>query len=114
MRPPAATAALHVVRALVLISVSAAAAAALARRRGRAAEVLRAQNVVKGGTRILLSIDIGSSSVRCSAYTVESRPLLVPGCAVQIKHPVVRESDGSADADEVIGLVDRAVDCCFR
>lgn len=73
----------------------------------------QAKRAVEGGARILLAIDIGSSSVRCSAHLVGSPPLLVPGCAVQIKQAVVRDC-GTADADEVVDLVDRAVDRCFR
>ena len=65
------------------------------------------------GVRLLLAIDIGSSSVRCSAFTVGSPPVPVPGCAVQLKHAVVKK-DGTADAEEVIDLVDAAVDRCFR
>lgn len=112
-------------RALVLLSVSSAAAAAVAvavvassavtRRRRQAThddEASQAKRAVEGGARILLAIDIGSSSVRCSAYIVGSPPLPVPGCAVQMKHAVVRDC-GTADADEVVDLVDRAVDHCF-
>lgn len=100
---------------LSVSSVVVAVAASVTRKRGQATrdEVSQAKRAVEGGARILLAIDIGSSSVRCSAYIVGSPPLLVPGCAVQMKHAVVRDC-GTADADEVIDLVDRAVDRCFR
>ena len=108
-------------RGLVVLSVSSAAAvivavaAAVTRKRRRATndEVSQAKRAVEDGARILLAIDIGSSSVRCSAYLVGSPPSLVPGCAVQMKHAVVRDC-GTADADEVVDLDDRAVDRCFR
>lgn len=111
-RPNSASAA-RAVRALALLSVLAAAAAALRRRRRKASREAQTKTVVGRGVRLLLAIDIGSSSVRCSAYTVGSPPLLVPGCAVRLKHAVVKK-DGTADAEEVIDLVDTAVDRCFR
>eukprot|EP00752_Nemacystus_decipiens_P010274 g9156.t1 len=80
--------------------------------RRRARRVAQAKGVVGRGVRLLLAIDIGSSSVRCSAYTVGSPPLPVPGCTVQLKHAVVKK-DGAADAEEVVDLVDEAVDRCF-
>lgn len=112
-------------RALTLLSFAAAASAILAerRRRRRIAKHIEAQTIVRkcGENRIVLAIDIGSSSVRCSAYTAAGvdgggrclRPVLVSGCAVKIKHTVVC-NDGTADAEEVVELVDRAVDQCFR
>lgn len=114
MRPSRISAsAARAVRALALLSVLAAAAAALRSRRRKATRVAQAKSIVGRGVRVLLAIDIGSSSVRCSAYTVGSPPLLVPGCAVQLKHAVVKE-DGTADAEEVVDLVDTAVDRCLR
>lgn len=113
----AAPAAQISLRAVALLSVLAAATAAVAagfqRKRRQAGREAQAKTVVGRGVRVLLAIDIGSSSVRCSAYTVGSPPVLVPGCAVQIKHAVVK-ADGRADAEEVIDLVDTAVDQCFR
>ncbi|CAM9098022.1 unnamed protein product [Ectocarpus fasciculatus] len=94
------------------LSVLAVATAAVTRERRRASRVARAKSIVRRGVRVLLAVDIGSSSVRCSAYTVGSPPVLVPGCAVQLKHAVVGE-DGTADAEQVILLVDEAVDKCF-
>lgn len=117
MAPTSAnTSAERAVRTLVLLSVLGGAAAAAAlqrRRRRRAGRVAQAKSVVGRGVRVILAIDIGSSSVRCSAYTVGSPPLLVPGCAVQLKHAVVRK-DGTADAEQVVELVDASVDRCFR
>eukprot|EP00903_Cladosiphon_okamuranus_P014974 g13859.t1 len=101
------------VRALALLSVLAATAAALRRRRRKASREAQTKSVVGRGVRLLLAIDIGSSSVRCSAYTVGSPPLLVPDCAVQLKHAVVKKEDGTADAEKVVDLVDSAVDRCF-
>lgn len=115
-RTTKAAAAAGALRALALLSVlaaTAAAAAGLQRKRRHASRVARAKSVVGRGVRVLLAIDIGSSSVRCSAYTMGSPPVLVPGCAVQIKRAVVKE-DGTADAEEVVDLVDAAVDRCFR
>lgn len=109
----ASSSASRAVRVFALLSVMAAAAAALRRRRRKAIRVAQAKSVVGRGVRLVLAIDIGSSSVRCSAYTVGSPPLLVPGCAVQLKHAVVKE-DGTAEAEEVVRLVDTAVDRCFR
>ncbi|CAM9534609.1 unnamed protein product, partial [Ectocarpus sp. 12 AP-2014] len=94
------------------LSVLAVATAAVTRERRRASRVARAKIIVRRGVRVLLAVDIGSSSVRCSAYTVGSPPVLVPGCAVQLKHTIVKE-DGMADAEQVILLVDAAVDKCF-
>lgn len=94
------------------LCVLAVATAAVTRERRRASRVAQAKSIVRRGVRVLLAVDIGSSSVRCSAYTVGSPPVLVPGCAVQLKHAVVKE-DGTADAEQVISLVDAAVDKCF-
>ncbi|CAM9562905.1 unnamed protein product [Ectocarpus sp. 4 AP-2014] len=94
------------------LSVLAVATAAVTRERRRASRVARAKSIVRRGVQVLLAVDIGSSSVRCSAYTVGSPPVLVPGCAVQLKHAIVKE-DGTADAEQVILLVDDAVDKCF-
>lgn len=114
MNPSTATRTLvQVIQAIVVISISAVATAALSRKWKRAALVSEAKSFVPDGSSLLLAIDIGSSSLRCSAYTVGSPPRLVPGCAVQIKHAILRE-DGTADANEVVRLVDRAVDQCFR
>lgn len=113
-----AVALLSVLAATTAVVAAAAAAAAAAgnhrKRRQAASRTALAKSVVGRGVRVLLAIDIGSSSVRCSAYTVGSPPVLVPGCAVQIKHAVVKAVDGTADAEEVIDLVDMAVDQCFR
>lgn len=80
--------------------------------------------------RILLAIDIGSSSVRCSAYTFGSArdsssgandeesgpvsPVLVPGCAIKIKSKIVGDHCGRADARQVVQLADQALDDCIR
>lgn len=100
-------------RGIALLSVVAVATAALNSKLQQANRVARAKSIVGRGVRLLLAIDIGSSSVRCSAYTVGSSPVLVPGCAVQIKHAVIKD-DGVADASEVIDLVDTVVDRCLR
>lgn len=99
--------------ALAVATTAAAAAAGFQRARRQGSRAALAKSIVGRGVGVLLAIDIGSSSVRCSAYTVASPPVLVPGCAVQIKHAVVK-ADGTADAEEVINLVDTAVDRCFR
>lgn len=111
------TAATRTVLLLSIAAAASAAAVALARKRRHATDItLAAKKVVNNnsGNRTLLAIDIGSSSVRCSAYTIGSPPVLVPGCDIQIKHVIVTEANGVADAEEVIDLVDEAVDRCFR
>lgn len=99
-------------RTLALLSVLTAAAAALRQQRQKDKLVALAKSVVGRGVRVLLAIDIGSSSVRCSAYTIGSSPVVVPGCVVQLKHAVVKEN-GIAEAEEVVDLVDTAVDRCL-
>lgn len=108
-------------RTVLLLSIAAAASAvviALTKKRRHATDIALPKSVVnntiKSSTRILLAIDIGSSSVRCSAYTVSSPPVLIPGCAFQIKYAIVTEASGMADAEQVVDLVDEAVDRCFR
>lgn len=103
-----------VLRAIAVLSISVAATTALLRRWKHVREVSRARRIVRSDTRIVLAIDIGSSSVRCSAYTMGSSPSLLPGCAVQIKDMVVNQDHGTADAHRVMALVDSAVDQCFR
>ena len=102
-----------VFRVLFVLSVSAAATVALVRRWKKAQEASQARKIVRSGARIVLAVDIGSSSVRCSAYTDAPSPSLIPGCAVQIKHAVVNQDNGTADAHKVVELVESAVDQCF-
>lgn len=103
-----------VLRAIAVLSISAAAAVALLRRWKCVREASCARRLVQSDTRIVLVIDIGSSSVRCSAYTMGSSPSRLPGCAIQIKDMVVNQDNGTADAHKVMALVDSAVDQCFR
>lgn len=103
-----------VLRAIAVLSVSAVATAALFRRWKCVREVSRARRLVRSDTRVVLVVDIGSSSVRCSAYTMGSSPSRLPGCAVQIKDMVVNQDHGTADAHKVMAMVDSAVDQCFR
>lgn len=71
--------------------------------------------------RLVLAIDIGSSSVRCSAYAIGAHGkgvgrwdevIVVPGSAAQITRKIVQD-DGCADAVEVLKLVDQAMDQCI-
>lgn len=71
-------------------------------------------------SRLVLAIDIGSSSVRCSAYAIGAdgegggrwdEVIVVPGSAAQIVRKIVQD-DGCADATVVLKLVDQAMDQC--
>lgn len=98
--------------ALMIVAASAA-VESLRRKRRQARQASLATALVGRGSRVILAVDIGSSSVRCSAYAVGSPPALLPGCAFRVKHSVVKGA-GTADAEEVIDLVDTVVDRCLR
>lgn len=105
------------VRALAVLSGSLILAVTLVRKWRPASRISDTRSMIADDARIILAIDIGSSSVRCSAYTIGSPPVAVQGCAMQIKHPIVGgqgDDSGTADANVVVDLVERAVDGCFR
>jgi len=61
-----------------------------------------------------LAVDIGSSSVRCSAYVlrVDRSVTFVSGTLAQIKRDAI-EIDGTADAEKVLHDVETSVDECL-
>ena len=64
--------------------------------------------------RVLLAVDVGSSSVRCTAFRVdedEQRAVLVPGCAST--HTAQNVVDGVADCLELFQLINHVVSECL-
>jgi len=67
------------------------------------------------GARIGLAVDMGSSSVRCSAYVLrpEGGVTFIPGTLAQVKRDAIRP-DGTADAEQVLQDVETVLDASFR
>lgn len=100
------------VRSAIVLLLFIAAASIMKKRRRRVVDIKDIQETTTHD-EVVLAIDIGSSSVRCSAYTVSSQPVLVPDCTAQIKRKIVHD-DGTSDANEVIQFTEQVVDQCLR
>ncbi len=61
-----------------------------------------------------LAVDIGSSSVRCSAYVLrlDGEVTFIPGTMAQVKRDAIRP-DGSVDAECVLQDVESVLDTCL-
>lgn len=66
------------------------------------------------GARIGLAVDMGSSSVRCSAYVLRPTGVsFIPGTLAQVKRDAIGP-DGTANAERVVQDVEAVVDGCLR
>ena len=63
---------------------------------------------IAGNHQLLLAIDIGSSGVRCTAYTIAKRPRAIPGACAHVSRAVV--GPAATDADDVIAAIEDVVD----
>lgn len=62
-----------------------------------------------------LAVDVGSSSVRCSAYVLKpcGRAVAVPGTMAQVVRDALDPATGTADAEKVLADVEAVVDGCL-
>ena len=66
------------------------------------------------GACVGLAVDMGSSSVRCSAYVLKRDGVVpVPGTLVQIQRDAI-QADGTADAEKVLRDVEAVIDGCLH
>ncbi len=90
------------------------------RRRRRAIEALLGGDDDQGqGQRrrcIGLAVDMGSSSVRCSAYVLRpgGQAVAVPGTLCQVTRDALDPATGTAEAGRVLEDVEAVVDGCLR
>lgn len=67
------------------------------------------------GPCIGLAVDVGSSSVRCSAYALRpgGRAVAIPGTMAQVARDALDPATGTADAERVLADVEAVVDGCL-
>jgi hypothetical protein len=61
---------------------------------------------------LCLTIDIGSSSIRCSAYGMDTCQI-VPGSCVRVRLQAISADCGVANLDKLAAAVDKAIDRCL-
>lgn len=65
--------------------------------------------------RIGLAVDMGSSSVRCSAYVLKPDGVrFIPGSLRQVKRDAINPKDGTADAEQIVTDIETVIDGCLN